>query len=918
MRLLPATLLSLALLAPALAAPPEDAFVLVVGHAYLGTGPEAEVGAVGIVVRAGRIERVERDLSKLPAELTRLEYPDGWLTPGLIAAASDLGGRHGAPESVGAAFRAIDAFDRYADLRPWIAAGVTAAHLSPGEHRLVAGQGAVVRLAGGPEERVLIAAADLCLSLGDAADGPPPLIEFPFPPSSDVAIEPAERQRPQSRLGRLLGLREELAEALAAERPADLHLDALAAVWRQERPLHISAERAADLLAGASFLAAEGRSGLLAGAAEIERVAAAIARAGIPVVYRPRLAPGGAGTDLGADLDALPAGLPDFAALRRAGVDLLLGPPRGGGIEDLRFSAVLAHRAGLDRAAALAAVTDGAARALRVDSRIGRVAAGLDADLVVWSSDPLSVGARPLDVIVGGRRAFAPGEKTGSRDAVVVRAGTIWVSPDRQLRDAELLIEDGRIVAVGTTVPRPPHARWVDAGPDGFVTPGFIDAHGHLGLGGDRGALDLGDRFGALVGVPDLPEERVARAGITTVLVAPYRISGGGSPLAAVKTWGSSREIRLVREVAAVVFEVGGDPLGVKDGIRRQLERGKKYIESWREHEKALAAWQEKKAKGEAVTPAERVEEKSEPRADPITGTWEGTARGGPLPDAVSGRIALRLTGNSIEGRVTDPPPPVDHRIIATLDGTRITGTIEVEMDLPAPPVIEAELTGEDTLAGTVSVLGFVVRIEGRRVSKEAVEFSVSRRRRAREDGRPVPPRVDPALEPLRDLIERRIPALVRVDGRDRIAEILALFLDEEKISLVLLDGEGAAAHAERLSKEGIGVVVPVGVLGRERERTVNPSDRLARGGVPIAFQSAAEDGARELPLRALYAVDHGLAADAAIAALTTQPARMFRLDDRIGSLEPGRDGDFLVFHGHPFRDGGRLERVFVAGEEVP
>jgi len=44
----------------------------------------------------------------------------------------------------------------------------------------------------------------------------------------------------------------------------------------------------------------------------------------------------------------------------------------------------------------------------------------------------------------------------------------------------------------------------------------------------------------------------------------------------------------------------------------------------------------------------------------------------------------------------------------------------------------------------------------------------------------------------------------------------------------------------------------------------------------------------------------------------------MFRLDDRIGTLEPGRDGDLLIFHGHPFRDGGRLERVLVAGEELP
>jgi len=50
---------------------------------------------------------------------------------------------------------------------------------------------------------------------------------------------------------------------------------------------------------------------------------------------------------------------------------------------------------------------------------------------------------------------------------------------------------------------------------------------------------------------------------------------------------------------------------------------------------------------------------------------------------------------------------------------------------------------------------------------------------------------------------------------------------------------------------------------------------------------------------------------------LTTDVARMFRLEDRIGSLEPGCDGDLLIFRGHPFQGEGRLERVLIRGEEV-
>ena len=586
MRILPTLFCLGAILSASVASPPNleaNDYVLVVGRAYLGAGPIPEVGPVAIVVREGIITAVETDFARLPRDLPRVEHADGYLTPGLVAAATDTPGPHRGSESVAAGYRAIDGFDRYGDYRPWLAQGVTTAHLSPGEHRLLSGEGAIVKFAGAPGDRVVRELADLCLQLGDAADAPPPLIEFPFPPSSDVAIEPAELQRPRSRLGRLMGLEEELARALADESSGSVHRRALANAWNAARPLRISADRATDILAAIAFVEGKDRVGVLVGGQEALRVAEAVGRSGLPLVYRPRFSPRSAVADLGLDLDAIDADLPDFAGLRRAGIDLVLGPPRGGPITDLRFSAVLAHRAGLDRASALRAITDGAADALGLGERLGRIAPGRDADFVLWNSDPLSIGARPLEVIVDGKRAFRAGVETGApKAATVVRAGTIWISPERQIQSGELLIEDGQIVAVGSSVPRPPHARIIEAGPGSYVTPGFIDARSHLGLGGDRGRANLDVRFGGLVGAPDVPEARVARAGITTVLLSPYTLTSGGSPFAAVKTSGSSRSARLVREVAAVAFTVSGDALDITDPIVRQLGRGKKVrMQRW-------------------------------------------------------------------------------------------------------------------------------------------------------------------------------------------------------------------------------------------------------------------------------------------------------------------------------------------------
>ncbi len=60
---------------------------------------------------------------------------------------------------------------------------------------------------------------------------------------------------------------------------------------------------------------------------------------------------------------------------------------------------------GLDPARALQAVTSGPARLLGLDERLGLVAAGRDADLVLWSGDPLDAASRPLLVLVDGRVA---------------------------------------------------------------------------------------------------------------------------------------------------------------------------------------------------------------------------------------------------------------------------------------------------------------------------------------------------------------------------------------------------------------------------------------------------------------------------------------------------------------------------------
>jgi len=77
---------------------------------------------------------------------------------------------------------------------------------------------------------------------------------------------------------------------------------------------------------------------------------------------------------------------------------------------------------------------------------------------------------------------------------------------------------------------------------------------------------------------------------------------------------------------------------------------------------------------------------------------------------------------------------------------------------------------------------------------------------------------------------------------------------------------------------------------------------------------SDAEDGGAELPARAVAGVARGLAWGDALRALTIDAARAWGLEDRVGSLAVGKDGDLVVWDGPPFEATSRVVAVVVRG----
>jgi imidazolonepropionase-like amidohydrolase len=156
------------------------------------------------------------------------------------------------------------------------------------------------------------------------------------------------------------------------------------------------------------------------------------------------------------------------------------------------------------------------------------------------------------------------------------------------------------------------------------------------------------------------------------------------------------------------------------------------------------------------------------------------------------------------------------------------------------------------------------------------------------------------ALDLARELKLR--PVLVGAHHAYRVADRIAAAKAPVIVSLKWPDRDGGDPDAEELLKS----------LRLRAEAPSTPA-ALERSGVLFAFSS---DGvpARDLLKQVRKAIDAGLAADAALRALTINAARILDVDDRVGTLEVGKVANLVVTSGDLFADKTQVKMTFVDG----
>ena len=177
-------------------------------------------------------------------------------------------------------------------------------------------------------------------------------------------------------------------------------------------------------------------------------------------------------------------------------------------------------------------------------------------------------------------------------------------------------------------------------------------------------------------------------------------------------------------------------------------------------------------------------------------------------------------------------------------------------------------------------------------------------------------------LEALIPVVEGRMPIVAVVRRASDIRQVLAFARDEHV--KVILDGaqEGWMVAAE-IAKAGVPVLLnPLDDRPESYEElaaTMDNAGRLAAAGVTVALESTGGSArVRETRYGAGNAVSHGMSYSAALAAITINPAKIFGVADRTGSLEAGKDADLVVWTGDPFEPLSQPTAVFIHGQAQP
>lgn len=182
--------------------------------------------------------------------------------------------------------------------------------------------------------------------------------------------------------------------------------------------------------------------------------------------------------------------------------------------------------------------------------------------------------------------------------------------------------------------------------------------------------------------------------------------------------------------------------------------------------------------------------------------------------------------------------------------------------------------------------------------------------------------RTDSRYAAMVPVFDGEIPVVVAANGAAQINDAITWGL-EEGIDIVIRGGADAIHVADRLVANDIPVILTstMAAPGRSYEGydgAYSMPARLHEAGVRFAISGGSGSlYTNRLPWEAGVAVAFGLPEEEALKAVTINAAQFMGIDDRVGSLEPGKQATFLITTGTPLDMTNDIEQSYIQGREI-
>ncbi|MBM3784801.1 MAG: amidohydrolase family protein [Acidobacteria bacterium] len=179
----------------------------------------------------------------------------------------------------------------------------------------------------------------------------------------------------------------------------------------------------------------------------------------------------------------------------------------------------------------------------------------------------------------------------------------------------------------------------------------------------------------------------------------------------------------------------------------------------------------------------------------------------------------------------------------------------------------------------------------------------------------------DRRLEAMLPVIEGKLPLMVFA-VRERAAREAMAFAEKERVKIVLAGLRDSGPVLTEIAAKKIPVILGETLdLPLEEDSTYDEAyalpAELHKAGVTFAFGTFSVQFARNLPFQAAAGVAFGLPHEEALKAITINAARIWGVEDRIGSIEKGKWADLILTDGDPLEGRSSVKQMWIQGRPV-